>query len=364
MKYMRTRREMEDIEPYSWEKSSREIAQEFDLPVDKIIRFDLNTSPDIPQELLEKAIQSIPRLKIHEYPDTSYRKLSSLLAEYCEVNIDQITVTNGADEALDIISKVFLDSESNVVVSDPTYSMFRIVSKIMGAKVKGVLRNEDLTDNFDRIKDAVDEGSRVVFLCSPNNPTGTCISRTDLLKFLQSTDCAVVVDEAYYEFSGETLIDLINEYENLIVVRTFSKAFSLAGARVGYMCTSKKTADFLNKVRPPNSLTVFSLELARLALDNIELMKSNVSALEIAKEKMKKNLEKIGLYVYPSKANFLLVDFGTRPPSLIQSMLMEKGIVVRDISSMPMLQRCLRITVLREEQNQQLVQTLAEILAS
>lgn len=355
---------MVDIEPYSWEKSSREIAEEFDLPIDKIIRFDLNTSPDMPQKLLDKAIQSIPRLKIHEYPDTSYRKLTSPLAEYCEVDIEQITITNGADEALDIISKVFLDSESNVVVSDPTYAMFRIVSKIMGAKVKGVLRNEDLTDNFNMIKAAVDERTRVVFLCSPNNPTGTCISRTDLLDFLQSIDCAVVVDEAYYEFSGETLIDLTQKYENLIVIRTFSKAFSLAGARVGYICTSKKTADLLNKVRPPNSLTVFSLELARLALDNRELMESNVSALKIAREKMKKGLEEIGLYVYPSKANFLLVDFGTRSPPLMQRRLMERGMVVRDISSMPMLQRCLRITVLREEQNQQLIQTLAEIIAS
>jgi histidinol-phosphate aminotransferase len=353
---------MEDIEPYSWEKSSREIAEEFGLSVEKIIRFDLNTSPDIPQELLNKAIQSIPSLEIHEYPDTSYRELGIPLAEYCQVDVEQITVTNGADEALDIISKVFLDSKSNAVVSDPTYSMFRIVSKIMGSKVKGILRKKDLTDNFNRIKAAIDRKTRVVFLCSPNNPTGTWISRTDLLDFLESVNCAVVVDEAYYEFSDETFINLTQEYENLIVIRTFSKAFSLAGARVGYMCTSKKTAELLNKVRPPNSLTVFSLELARLALINRRLMESNVSTLKIAKEKMKKGLEEIGLHVYPSKANFLLVDFGTRSPPSMQRMLMERGMVVRDISSMPMLQRCLRITVLREEQNQQLIQTLSEIL--
>jgi len=360
---MRIRKEIADIKPYVWEKSSREIAEDFNVPVESVVRFDLNTSPEIPDKLVREASKSLPRLKIHEYPDTSYRMLRSLLAEYCSVDIDQITVTNGADEGLDIISKIYLDPESNVVISEPTYAMFRIVSEIMGSKVVGVLRNRDLTDNFDRITRAIDERTRIVFLCSPNNPTGTCVSRRDLMDLLGSVSCAVVLDEAYAEFAGETCIDLIQDYENLIVLRTFSKAFSLAGARVGYMVASRKTIDLLNKVRPPNSLTVFSLELAQLALRNRRLMESNVSSLLRARERLRKRLEVLGLRVYPSKANFLLVDLGVRSPSSIQRMLMERGMVVRDVSSMPMLKSCVRITVRKEGENERLAQTLSEVLS-
>ncbi len=361
---MLVRKEMEEIEPYSWEKSSREIAEEFGIHIENVLRFDLNTSPSISRELLQKAVEILPQLRIHEYPDTSYLELRRLLADYCSIDIGQITVTNGADEALDIVSKVFLDSRSNVVVSDPTYSMFRIVSRIMGANVKGVLRNRDLTDNVDRIKSSIDEETRVVFLCSPNNPTGTCISRKDLTDLLESLDCAVVVDEAYYEFAGKSFVDLTRRYDNLILLRTFSKAFSLAGARVGYVCASKETIGLLNKVRPPNSVTVFSLELAKLALQNRRLMKANVSSLLTARESMRKSLQEIGLRVYPSEANFLLVDFGKRSPESIQRELMKRGMVVRDVSSMPLLQSCLRITVLKEEQNRRLIEALAAVLSS
>ena len=360
---MLIRKEMKDIKPYSWEKSSKEIAQEFNLPLERVVRFDLNTSPSIPMKLLKKAVQALPGLGIHEYPDTSYRTLRSLLAEYCSVDIDQISVTNGADEALDIVSKIFLDSGSNVVVSEPTYSMYHIVSKIMGAQAIVALRNDDLTDNFDRIRDSINEKTRIVFLCSPNNPTGTCVSRSDLLDLLKSVDCAVVLDEAYYEFSGETFVDLTQEYENLIVLRTFSKAFSLAGARVGYIVASKNTIDLVNKVRPPNSLTVFSLELARLALLNTELMKTNVSSILHSRERLTESLEEIGLYAYPSKANFLLADFGDRSPTSIHRMLMERGMVVRNVSSMPLLRKCLRISIRDENDNQRLVQVLSEVLS-
>jgi len=360
---MLIRKEMKNIKPYSWEKSSKEIAQEFNLPLERILRFDLNTSPGIPLKLLKKAVQALPGLGIHEYPDTSYRKLRSLLAEYCSVDIDQISVTNGADEALDIVSKIFLDSGSNVVVSEPTYSMYNIVSRIMGTKVMVALRNEDLTDNFSRIRDSISEKTRIAFLCSPNNPTGTCVSRSDLLGLLKSVNCAVVLDEAYYEFSGETFVDLTQEYENLIVLRTFSKAFSLAGARVGYIIASKNTIGLTHKVRPPNSLTVFSLELARLALLNRELMEVNVSSILQGRERLKESLEEMALYVYPSKANFLLVDFGDRSPTSIHGKLMEKGIVVRDVSSMPLLGKCLRISVRDENDNQRLVQALSAVLS-
>jgi len=241
--------------------------------------------------------------------------------------------------------------------------MYNIVSKIMGARVVEALRKDDLTDDFDRIKASIDENTRIVFLGSPNNPTGTCVSRPDLLDLLRSFDCAVVLDEAYFEFSGETFVDLTKEYDNLIILRTFSKAFSLAGARVGYIVSSDNTIDLINRVRPPNSLTVFSLELARLALLNKELMEANVSSILSARDVLKGSLEGIGLNVYPSKANFLLVDFRPRSPTQIHRMLIKRGIVVRDVSSMPLLDKCLRITVRDKNDNQRLVEALSEVLS-
>lgn len=259
---MRVREVIRTYEPYCWEPSSEEIASKLGLRQEQIVRFDTNSSPYAPIEWLLKLSSTLPSMKTNDYPDTSYSALRRVLSKYVGKNMDCITVTNGADEALDIVSKTFIDPGTPVLVSAPTYPMYRVVAEIMGGKVVSVMRDDTLSDDVDALIRASASTAGVIFLCSPNNPTGNASHRQDIVRLLEESNCLVVVDESYYEFCGKTSVDLTSKYGNLIVVRTFSKGFCLAGARVGYIVASEETISSLNRVRPPNSLNVMSLALA------------------------------------------------------------------------------------------------------
>ncbi|RJX15904.1 histidinol-phosphate transaminase [Candidatus Bathyarchaeota archaeon] len=360
---MRIRTLIKNFQPYEWEFSIIELAKKYGFPPDKILRFDTNTMPYPPIKLLEELKQALPNLQINEYPETTYKELREALANYLGRNIDEITVTAGCDEALDIIAKVFVDSETNVLVSTPTYAMYRVTVEAMGGKIVQILRKPDFSDNTEKLVEAVNENTRLIFLCSPNNPTGNLTSEETVVKLLEETDCAVVVDESYAEFCSQTFINLIDKYENLIILRTFSKAFSMAGARVGYIVSNKKTINLLNLMRPPNSLTVISLFLAKKALENLDWMRENIKKIVEEREKLIKILNKIdGVKVYPSYTNFILTKFLRKNVNEIHQKLLENGIITRNVSSQPLLENCLRITVRKPEENNVLVDTLKKIL--
>ena len=361
---MRLRGILEGFKPYEWESSTLDIAKKFGLDPDKILRFDTNTMPFHPERLLKILNQKLLNLRVNEYPEPSYLELREALAEYLGRSVDEITVTAGCDEALDILSKVFIDPKTKVLVSTPTYAMYRVVVEAMGGKIVNIQRKPDFSDDVEKIVEAVDDKTRIIFLCNPNNPTANPTSEETVLRLLKETDCAVVVDESYFEFYGKSFVNLIDKYENLIILRTFSKAFSLAGARVGYMVANRKTIDILNIMRPPNSLTVISLALAKIALENLEWVKENVKKVIEEREKLIEDLKKIdGVHVYPSVTNFLLVRFVKGDVNHIHRKLLEKGIITRNVGSHPMLENCLRITVRKREENMVLVENLERILS-
>jgi histidinol-phosphate aminotransferase len=359
---MKIRRIFENFEPYGWEPSNEQIAREFNLDPRNVVRFDTNTSPYLPSDLLDEIRTSITELPINRYPDTSYSALRRGLASYNKCSPDSIMVTNGADEALDIVMKTFVDDGSEVILSVPTYSYYPVLTRLMGGKVKQIRRRKDFSDDIDGIKKAISKDTSLVILCSPNNPTGNLVDPKKIEKILQISDCTVVVDEAYYEFCSKTLANLTSKYDNLIVARTFSKGFSLAGLRVGYTIASEKTTALLNNVRPPNSVGVISLKLAEIALSRTGLMRRNVARILKERDRCASALSKIkGLSVIPTNANFMLVRFAKQRGSDVYRKLAKKGLVVRDVSKLPGLQGYIRFSVGTPEENDKLLAAMKQL---
>ncbi|RLI24236.1 MAG: histidinol-phosphate transaminase, partial [Candidatus Hecatellales archaeon] len=330
---MKVRELIKGFKPYEWEPSRRQISRETGIPEEEILRFDLNTVPYRPEEVLEVFAGRLASLPIHEYPDPSYRELREALSEYLGVSPENLTVTVGADEALDVMAKAFIDPGSLALISAPTYSMYRVTVEALGGSIVEVVRKPDFSDNIEAlIEQAGKADVRMIFLCSPNNPTGNLTSEADAVRLLEAVDCAVMVDEAYAEFAGASLVKLVENHENLAVVRTFSKAFAMAGARIGYLAASKEMVELLNRVRPPNSVSLISLALARLALDKIDFFLEKVREVVAERDRMAEILGRLkGLTVYPSKANFLLIRFKTIEASQVYRMLLSRGMVVRRV---------------------------------
>lgn len=337
------------MQPYEWEPPSARIAQDAGVPEEEVIRFDTNTVP-----WPGAALAELPSLALNEYPDTSYGALTDALHAYTGVAANSITVGAGADEILDLLAKAFIGGADPVVLSRPTYAMFRIVSEIAGGRVIAV-PTAGLQLDFGPFLSAARE-ARLTWLCNPNNPTGELQALPMVERVLTATDGIVAVDEAYFEFSGVTAAELISKFENLVIVRTLSKAFGLAGVRVGYALAGPGISDTLRRVRPPGSISVVSEALAVRALGDQPGMRRRVVQIIEARQALRDDLSGIGLEVSSSAGNFLLVRAGRDAASL----LLGRGLVVRTFPPGSPLDGYIRITVRTPEANARLVQALRD----
>lgn len=359
---MRIRKMFGDFGAYGWETPSHEIAERVGLKVGQIVRLDTNTSPFLPISELRLLSKKALKLEVNQYPDTSYLDLRKGLSAYCGVGEDRFVVTNGADEGLDIVCKTLLDNGDEVVVPVPTYSMFRVASEVMGARMTYVKRDPaDFSVGADEVLGAVTPRTKLIFLCNPNSPTGNPTPISEVEKVAREAKVAVAVDEAYFEFWGETAMGLTERYDNLVVCRTFSKAFSMAGVRVGYLVAKRETVDQLNLVRPPNSLTVASLLLAEAALRNLGEMRGNVRKIVSERKRVFKALQGIGsVRAYPGETNFILlrVRGGAGAAAGLHEALMRKGFVLRSYSKASGIGDCLRLTIGTRDQDDRFLAAL------
>lgn len=360
---MRLREVFNYFKPYGFEIPDWKIAEEYGLKPNQIVRMDLNTSPYLPQKWLNSLGSKIPKLKINQYPDTTYRDLIKEISGYINVKPEKIIPTNGGDEAIDVIVKTFIDYGYEAVISSPTYDYFRVSVELQGGRIVSIPRKEDFADDVESILSSINQKTRIIFLCSPNNPTGNTISYNDVLRILDNApDIAVVIDEAYYEYCGKTFIELTETYDNLIIIRTLSKAFGLAGARIGYIVASRETAKLLNKARPPNSLNLASIELAKIALRDSDTVFRNVGKIIKERERMRELLSTLPrIYAYPSEANFILFRLLEGDVKIVHRKLMEKGIVIRHID-LDRVRQYLRVTVSLPEYNSRFLKILEKIL--
>jgi len=352
---VKIRKTFDDFEAYGWETPSHEIAERVGLKTEQIVRLDTNTSPFAPLPELKLLAKVAQRLEVNQYPDTTYLDLRKGLEAYCGVGIDRFVVTNGADEGLDIVCKTLLDNGDEVVIPVPTYSMFRVVSEVMGARVRYVKRDlEDFSIGADDLLAAATPKTKLIFLCNPNSPTGNPMPISEVEKVAREAKAAVAVDEAYYEFWGKTSMGLAERYDNLVVCRTFSKAFSMAGVRVGYLVAKRETVEKLNLVRPPNSLSVISLMLAEAVLRNLGEVRGNVRKVVGERMRVFKALQEVdSVRAFPGETNFILfrVSGGAAQAGKLHKALTRKGFVLRSFSGTSGIGDCLRLTIGTREVN-------------
>jgi histidinol-phosphate aminotransferase len=360
---MKIRRALEGFEAYGWETPTYEIAERTGLRVEDIVRLDTNTSPFKPELALSALARKLKQAEVNQYPDTSYHAMRQALSEYTGKDLERFVVTNGADEGLDIITKVLLDPGDEVLIPMPTYPMYRIASQIMGAKVRAVDRNPDFSLDVEAMVEAVGKRTKVIFLCNPNNPTGNFSPEKEVEALAKKSGVVVAVDEAYFEYCGGSAIDITDRLDNVVVCRTLSKAFSLAGARLGYLVAKRETVEKLNLVRPPNSLSVISLMLGQTALTHLDEMKKHVASTVRERARLLEGLNGIaGLEAYPSAANFILFKVKKGDAGKVHARLMKKGLVLRNLSHVKGVENCLRTTVGTPEINTRLLVELDSLV--
>ncbi|MBI2776043.1 MAG: aminotransferase class I/II-fold pyridoxal phosphate-dependent enzyme [Chloroflexi bacterium] len=360
---------------YAWEATDEAVAERYGIPIDQVARFDLNTSPVPPDLAVRLLAENRFDRPISEYPPSDYRALVAAAAARYEVGADEIIVGAGADEILDLIAKAFLPPGGSAVIPTPSYAMYRVDTEQRGATVRGVPRlgpEAGFAMDVAGVRVAA-RGSDVVWLCSPNNPTG--LAEPDgaiesLLGFLAADAASegvespiVVLDEAYAEFVGTSLLGLRAAYPRFIGIRTASKAYALAGLRVGFAIARPEIIDRMAPYRPPGSVAVPSVAIVTAALRDDDILAGNIGRVERERARLSGALVAAGWTVRPSVTNFVLVDFGTPDAAgRVAEALMRRGLVPRTFPSGHPLAHCLRITVRSEGEDDRVI-TAARDLA-
>ena len=294
------------------------------------------------------------------YPDPLQYKVKLKLSEIKGVPPRNIFLGNGSDEAIDILFRSFCrPGIDNVITVPPTYGMYEVSANINDVEVRKIKLTLDYQLDMEGIAEAIDDHTKIIFICSPNNPTGNSINRVDIETILANFSGLVIIDEAYINYSRQkTFIQELPEYANLVVLHTLSKAWGLAGLRLGMAFASEEIIDVFNKVKPPYNINEASQQLALEALKNVEQVNDWIQQTVNEREKLANELSKLEIIekIYPSDANFILVK--TTNANGIYKHLVEKGIIVRDRSKVELCEGSLRITIGTPEENEILIGTL------
>lgn len=299
---------------------------------------------------------------LHQYPDPRTPALREALAARLDVPPARLWIGNGSDEGIDVVLRALADPGETVAVTEPTYGVYGTRTRTHGAVVRRVLLDEDLRLDVEAAAQAA-RGSKAVFLCSPNNPTGGRLARDRLLGLVDRVDGLVVVDEAYVEFAdGPSLADEVRPDRNLAVLRTFSKAWGLAGARVGYLVAPDPLVPYLDLAALPYPVSRLSARAARRSLERSAEMERRAELIRGERERVRDRLRGMGLRVLDSEANFLLF-FVPEPRRVQRQLARHEGVVIRDRSDLPRLDGGLRVTVSAPEENDRFLEGLERILS-
>lgn len=297
-------------------------------------------------------------LDLNQYPTPYSDGLRQALAQRYGLNEDNFVVGNGSDEALDIIFKSFMEPGETVVAPYPSYVLHGFFVKINGGRFVTV----DLKPGFQLDPDSMLAAKgKIMILCTPNNPTANTFDHADVERLVQEHDGPVVVDEAYGEYTDRSFLPRVEEFDNLIVTRTFSKAYGLAGMRVGYMASNLKMAGIMQRIKIPYSLNQVSERAAIAALKDTTYVDMAVDLVRRERERLSQGLESLGFRTYPSQSNFILFK-SPHPSGELVKRLAEKGVLVRNFGELRMLENCLRTTIGTRELNDLLLTKLGEVM--
>jgi len=353
------RPELVGLGGYAPHRSPDTLEGAVEVPVEKVIKLDANENPYGCSPRVRQALAEYSYWQT--YPDAGQTRLRQQLQEYAGVDASCIVAANGSGELLDDILCLFLEPGDEVISCIPTFDMYRMRTLLNKGRLVNIPRDEDFTVNISAVKAAITPKTKIIILANPNSPTGTVTPKSDILE-LVAAGVPLLIDEAYYEFYGETVAPLVSQYKNLMVLRTFSKWAGLAGLRIGYGIFPPEVAGYLMKIKLPYNVNVAALVAARESLNDIDYLKGNVKAIIAERERLFEELKELEwLRPLPSQANFIFcLVLNGRAKELWQK-LQRKGILVRYFDQ-PLLQNSIRISVGKPEDTDALIKALQEIV--
>ena len=297
---------------------------------------------------------------VNRYPDPLQSSLKNRISQWKKVSSDKIFLGNGSDECIDLLIRLFCTAgKDEVAAMAPSYGMYAVSSRINNCRLREILLNEDFTFPTKKII-SESKGAKLLFLCSPNNPTGFSIPESDVVEVLEAHQGIVVIDEAYIDFSSQrSLLSLLSEFPNLVVCQTLSKAVGLAGIRLGMLFASEEIVTWLNKIKPPYNINQLTQEVALNYLEKIELVEKQTKEIIRERSKVTASLGQFPFIkkVFPSDANFILARIDEAND--LYDYLLSKGIVVRNRSTQTLCENTLRFTIGTEEENNELINALS-----
>ena len=352
------RSHMVNFATYHGVDPSEELARKAGIKPEDVIRLNANENPYGPLDKVSAALSGLP---LHLYPDPNQRKLRAALGEYTGQPVERIMAGAGGDEIIDLLMRLFIAPGQKVLDCEPTFGMYSFSARLAEAEIVSVPRNSTWDIDIPAMLEAIDDSARIVFLASPNNPTGNLLTERDARALLK-TGVIVCVDETYYEFSGSTLSPLLDEYENLVILRSFSKWAGIAGLRVGYAIASSELIGHLMDIKQPYNINIAGEAAVLAALEHRgELLERTATLIE-----QRTRLEAVvdefpGISYYPSKANFLLCRFERRTAEEAYVGLAQRGIFVRRCPQ-TVLDSSLRISTGTPEQTDLLIDALRRVV--
>jgi histidinol-phosphate aminotransferase len=348
------------------------------------VKLNQNENPwDLPEAVKRRVLEKALARPWSRYPDFDARELLEALARFSGWRSDGILAGNGSNETIEALLLVTVGEGTRVVIPEPTFTLYALMTTILGgepvrvpmssrgassasgAEGSAVMRAPGFAYDLEALLKARQERhASVTIVCSPNNPTGTSLAREDVERLCWDSDSLVVIDEAYHEFSGQTVVPLLERHPNLVVLRTFSKAMALAGLRVGYLLASPELVREVNKARLPYNMNFFSQTAAIAALEEKDALAKSVHRLVAERGRLLARLADFpGVRAWPSDANFFLLECLSADPKAVFASMLRRGVLVRDVTSYPKLDRCLRVTVGSEEENDAFLHALGTALA-
>ena len=354
------RSDIERLEPYTPIVPFEALSERLGLAPAEIVKLDANENPYGPSPRALEAVASYPYYAI--YPDPDQTLLRRALSSYIKQPVERILCGNGSDEIIDLLMRLCVEPGDAVVESPPTFGMYAFNTGVVGGKHVAVPRDAGFRVDVEAIAEAVHaHRAKLIFLPSPNNPDGSLLPR-DAVKLLIELPALVVIDEAYAEFSGETVVDLVGQAPNLVVLRTFSKWAGLAGLRIGYGLIPEPIIAHLWKIKPAYNINMAGQAAAIASLEDRDYLMANVAAIIDERERVYGELQTIeGLHPYPSRANFILVRLRDGHARELKASLERRGILIRYFDK-PGLRDCVRISIGKPEQNDRLLAALRELV--
>src|SRR5262249_28355373 len=321
------------------------------------LRLDMNESTTGCSPRVLAKMRSLDARSLARYP--SREQGESLVANFLKLRPAEVLLTNGADEAIDLLCRAYLDADDELIIVVPAFTMYEIFAQGCGAKVVRVPADPGFAFPAAKILQAISPLTRMVIITNPNNPTGAVAKREDILKVLAAApDAAVLLDEAYFDFCGQTMMDQIGKISNLFVARTFSKAYGLAGLRLGVLAGDAAQIEMLRRVCEPFNVNLFAIECLAEALADQPFINAYVQQVKTTREWLRGELGSLGIKSWPSQANFLLCDFGAKKQEILQG-LCSLGISLRDRQD---LKGCVRVSIGTQEEMERVLAALKQVL--